>query len=97
MRLNQREVDLLSVTWDLFLKGSPEYRVAKYAHEKRFTQQQLQHYLDKLNDFDSPTKGRIINHFRDIEKGDCFDESIKIGKSLEKWIQAQGRVEIADA
>lgn len=94
MRLNQREVDLLSVTWDLFLKGTPEYRVAKYAREQKFTELQLRHYLDKLPCLDSPTKGRIMNHFRDLENGDCFDESIKTGHALENWVKAQEKVEI---
>ena len=61
------------------------------------TPQQFQHFLDKLNFLDSPTRGRITNHFRDIERGDCFDESVKCGKALDKWLIAIKKIQISDA
>jgi hypothetical protein len=97
MRLNQREVDLLGVTRDLFLKGSPEFRVAKYAHENRFTEQQLQHFLAKVSALSEPTRMKIQNLFRDIERNNCFDESELLGKGIDGWLKRQKKVQITNA
>ena len=97
MRLNQREVGLLGVTRDLFLKGSPEWRVAKYATEQHFSFQQLQNFLAKVSALPEPTRLRILNHFRDMERGDDFDESTRLGKDINDWLRRQKKVEVSDA
>jgi len=97
MRLNKREVDLLGVTRDLFLKGSPEYRVAKYAHDNHFTQQQLNNFLSKIECLHGPSRGAILNHFGDISRGGCFDYPIETGNKLTEWLNRQKKVEITDA
>jgi len=64
--------------------------VAKYAREKGFTQQQLQNFLAKVWTLPSPIITRIMNHFRDMELGSgCFDESLNLGKDLDKWLKSQ--------
>jgi hypothetical protein len=97
MRLNQREVELLGVTRDLFLKGSPEFRVAKYARENHFTEQQLHHFLSKITVLPEPVRIRILNHLRDMEQGTCFDESERLGNDLIRWLKQQKKVQITDA
>lgn len=97
VRLNQREVELLGVTRDLFLKGSPEWRVAKYAHERHLTQQQLANFLNKIGCLLGPVRSRIENHFKDIEQKGCFDESVKIGDDLNMWLRSLDKVQINDA
>ncbi len=88
---------MLGVTRDLFLKGSPEWRVAKYASERRFTEQQLRNFLNKLNFLPSRVSDKIMMNFREMNEGDCFDDSINIGKLLDEWLIAQKNIEITDA
>lgn len=97
MRFNQRELELVSVTRDLFLKGSPEFCVAKYARERGFTQQQLQNFLSKVCVLPSPVVTRIVNHFRDMELNSCFDDSLSLGKDLDGWLKSQKQKKSSDA
>lgn len=76
MRLTEREKELLAVTRDLFLKGSTEYRVAKYAHERGLTRQQFMNFLDKLDKLGDTVKIRIMTRFSEIERGEKNDESV---------------------
>ena len=88
-RLNKREKDIASVASDLFLKGSPEWRIAEYAHLKGLTSNQLSNFLDKLGVLHEDVKLKIYDHFRDIERGNCFDKSKLFGSKLQYWLKAK--------
>jgi len=97
VKLNQRELELLSVTRDLFLKGSPELRVAKFAHNNHFTEIQLQHFLSKIAILPEPVRLKIQNYFRDIERDNLREDSQTLGKQLSDWLKYQKKVEVSDA
>ncbi len=86
-RLNNREFNLVSVTKDLFLKGSPERRIAEYAYLKGFTDEQFSNFLDKLDSLSEDVKFVIHTHFRDIKRGECFDKARCHGENLRIWIE----------
>lgn len=81
-KLNHRERDLAFVTADLFLKGSPELRIAEYAHLKGFTNQQFSNFLDKLECLPEDVLFVIHTHFKDLRKGICHDKSRAYGTRL---------------
>jgi AAA+ ATPase superfamily predicted ATPase len=85
-RLNQREREVAVVATDLFLKGSPEWRIAEYAHLKGLTSEQLSNFLDKLVTLPENVKLTIYNHYRDISRGDCYDKAKGFGIHLNKWL-----------
>ena len=87
--LNQRERELTSVAIDLFLKGTPEWRIAAHAHRLHFTDAQFSNYFDKLGGLSEDTKFAIHTHFRDIEKGQCHDKAIENGIKLGQWYMPQ--------
>jgi hypothetical protein len=84
VRLNARERETAIVAADLFSKGSPELRVAEYAHRKGFTDEQFYNLLEKLP-LPEEVKFVIHTHFRDIARGDCYDKSRAYGKHLWAW------------
>jgi hypothetical protein len=89
-KLNKREKDVALVASDLFRKGSPEWRIAQYAHLKGFTVAQLYNFLDKLESvIPSHICNRVMSHFKDIQRKDCFDESIKFGLQVRCWHDTQ--------
>jgi hypothetical protein len=81
-RLNEREQELACVARDLFLKGSPEYRVAKYALDNHFSEQQFINFIKKLPFLDETIKSTIHNNFRDISKDFSSDYAVKAGKDI---------------
>ena len=85
-KLNAREKETASVAADLFLKGSPEWRIAEYAHLLRFTEQQLSNFLDKIECLTEDVKFVIFTHFKDIRKGMCDDKAICNGQRLSTWV-----------
>lgn len=87
--LNKREQDVASVASDLFLKGSPEWRIAEYAHLKGLTSRQLSIFLDKLSVLPEDVKLKIYDHFRDIERDNCFDKAKLFGSKLQYWLKAK--------
>lgn len=86
-KLNQLEKDVACVARDLFLKGTPEWRVATYAHHKKMTEQQLGNLLDKLNFLPSSVRGTIRNHYKDIAANGCFDLAKGYGEQLETFLK----------
>lgn len=84
-KLNAREKNLTSVAIDLFLKGTPEWRIAYYAQGQGFTAKQLSDYLDKVEGISEDTKLVIYNHFRDIERQFCYDKAKKNGADLKRF------------
>ena len=87
--LNQREKELTAIVVDLFLKGTPEWRIASNGHRLHFTEQQFSNYLDKIGGLSEETKFAIHTHFRDIEKGQCIDKAIENGIKLGQWYMPQ--------
>jgi hypothetical protein len=85
-RLNQREKETAIVAADLFLKGSPEWRIAEYAYLNGFTAQQFSNFLDKLGLLPESVKFTIYNHYRDIQRQSCFDRQKGFGLQLKHWI-----------
>ncbi len=88
-RLNKREQDVALVASDLFLKGSPEWRIAEYARLKGLTSRQLSTFLDKLSVLPEEVKLKIYDHFRDIERGNCFDKPKLFGSNLQRWLRGK--------
>ena len=85
-RLNKRELETARVMVDLFFKGRPETRIAKFCFEKKFTEIQLSNFLKKLP-LPDPTRIRIHNAYRDFHRdGRAFDEGIHDGESLESFL-----------
>ena len=85
-RLNQREREIACVAADLFLKGSPEWRIAEYAYLKGLSSAQLSNFLDKLETLPENVKLTIYNHYRDISRGDCYDKAKSFGSQLHYWL-----------
>jgi AAA+ ATPase superfamily predicted ATPase len=85
-RLNQREREIAIVASDLFLKGSPEWRIAEYAYLKGFTSEQFSNFLEKLELLPENVKLTIYNHYRDIQRQSCFDRQKGFGLQLKHWI-----------
>jgi hypothetical protein len=85
-KLNQREKEIAIVASDLFLKGSPEWRIAEYAHQKGLTDKQLSNFLDKLKILPENVKLTIYNHYKDIFRGKCYDKAKGFGSKLNWWL-----------
>ena len=81
--LNKREQEIVQVMVDLFMKGLPETRIAKYCIDKKLTEIQLRSFLDKLC-LSSNTKMDIIHAFKDIQLGK-HDVVQKNGEELKVW------------
>lgn len=87
-RLNQKEKEIAKVASDLFLKGSPEWRIAEYAYYKGLTVQQLSNFLEKLTVLPENVKFTIYTHYKDISRGDdWFDKSRQFGETLSRWLK----------
>jgi hypothetical protein len=82
-KLNQREQEVVSVMIDLFMKGLPETRIAKYCHDKHMTYLQVHKFLLKLPLAD-PVRVGILNAFKEMEHG-VIDRSQKTGEELNDW------------
>ena len=83
--LTQRERELSSGAIDIFIKGTPEWRISAHAQRLHFTEQQLSNYLDKIGGLSEDTKFAIHTYFRDIEKGQCHDKAIENGIKFGQW------------
>lgn len=85
-RLNAREKETAIVAADLFLKGTPEWRIAQYGHLKGFTNEQFSNFLDKLDCLPEEVCFVINTHFKDLRKGLCYDKAKSHGTQLRKWL-----------
>lgn len=87
--LNDREREVASVMADLFLKGTPEQRIAEYCLLKNMTPTQVHLFLGKLVILSAPVCGDIYNKFMEKRKlGEDFDASRQHGKKLREWLDS---------
>lgn len=87
---------------DLFLKGSPELRIAEYLFNKGFTEKQVSHFL-----FDNQKIGEVILRCNNLQtyqniysyfcrlKENRSDWSRECGKQLQKAVDEFEKQEIA--
>jgi len=86
-RLNSRERDLANVATDLFIKGTPEWRIADYAHRRGFTAKQLLTFLNKINLIHYDLKFKIYEHFKHVNEQLCVcDEAKSNGLKIQHWL-----------
>ena len=85
-KLNQREKEIASVAADLFLKGSPEWRIAEYAHYRNLTREQFSNFLEKISVLSESVRLVILTHYVDIQRGNCYDKGKTNGRILQHWI-----------
>lgn len=85
-RLNGRERTVATIAADLFLKGTPEWRTAKYGFERGFTAIQFDNFLEKLP-LPEEVKNIILTHFKDLSRGQCFDKAKVHGGALSDWLE----------
>lgn len=88
-KLNKREKESLKVIVDLYLKGTPEYRIAKYLHQRKFTMEQAIAFLDKLPEelfVDKTSKICVRIHLRAIlQERKPNDLAESTGERLSHW------------
>lgn len=85
-KLNGRERTVATIAADLFLKGTPEWRTAKYGIDRGFTVIQFNNFLEKLP-LSEEIKNSILNHFKDLTRGKCFDKAKISGGMLSDWLE----------
>lgn len=85
-KLNAREKEVAKVAVDLFLKGTPEWRIADYGHRRGFTNEQFSIFLDKLGGIPDEVSFVIMTHFKDIGKSQCHDKAKANGVNLHRWL-----------
>lgn len=73
---------------DLFLKGTPETRIANFCHLKKMSNQQVLDFLFKLP-LPKETSQLIFASFVSIGNGFDFDNARNIGRSLDMWRQRE--------
>ena len=86
-KLTKKEKQVLPVMIDLFLKGSPEHRIALYMLNQKMTENQALKFLQKLN---SVLGGTVMNtiwyKFQNLSRNPHFhDDSKNYGYTLENW------------
>ena len=88
--LTKREYELANVSADLLSKGTPATRIAKYALERGFTEQQLGTFLEKLLHLGVDVKGDVLTSYWYLIDDSCphaADHAICFGKRLKERLK----------